>query len=123
MTRVMARAVSQRPFPRGRRVLILASVCVLGLVSCGLYYLQCHGRGCGPVSWDDVTGYDTRTVLPLLSKDVVVRSVYFDDRPRSGHVNASVFMVEARREIVDQGLIVGCQCSIDEEAIAWQMLH
>jgi hypothetical protein len=111
--RVIARAVSPSPFPKGRRLLILASVCVLGLVSCGLYSLQCYGRNCGPVSWDDVTGYDTRTVLSLLSKDVVVRSVYFDDRPRSGHVNASVFMVEARREIVDQGLIVGCQVGRD----------
>lgn len=87
----------------------LASFTVLCLVLCGLYYVQCDGRACGPVSWADVTEYRARTVLPLISKDVIVRSVYFDDRPRSGHVNASVFMVEARREIVDEGLIVGCQ--------------
>ena len=49
------------------------------------------------------------TVFPLVSKDIIVRSVYFDDRPQDGHQNASVFMVEARRGLVDQNLIFGCQ--------------
>ena len=96
------------PFPRARRLLAAFSVCVLLLIA-GLYYLQYDGSRCGPVSWEDVVRYRTGTVVPLLSKDVVVRSAYFDDRPRSGHTNASVFMVEARREVVDRGLIVGCQ--------------
>ena len=48
-------------------------------------------------------------VLPLVSKDIIVRSVYFDDRPRDGHQTASVFMVEARRGLIDQSLILGCQ--------------
>ena len=56
-----------------------------------------------------VVEYPPTTVLPLVSKDIIVRSVYFDDRPRDGHQNASVFMVEARRGLVDKSLIFGCQ--------------
>ena len=49
----------------------------------------------------DVSVYNT-------SKDVIVRSVYLDDRPRSGHRNASVFMLEVRRTILDRHFIIGC---------------
>jgi len=42
------------------------------------------------------------------SKDVIVRSVYLDNRPRRGHRNASVFMLEARRTILERHLITGC---------------
>ena len=49
------------------------------------------------------------TLLPLFSKDIIVRSVYFDDRPRNEHQNASVFMVEARRGLVNKNLFLGCQ--------------
>ena len=56
------------------------------------------------------TEYPPTTVLSLLvSKDIIVRSVYFDDRPRDGHQNASVFMVEARQGLVDQNFVFGCQ--------------
>ena len=41
-------------------------------------------------------------------RDVIVRSVYFDDRRRSNHDNSSVFMLEVKESIVDQKLIVGC---------------
>ena len=43
------------------------------------------------------------------SPDVIVRSVYLDSRPRHGHKNASVFMVEMRKTILYDKLIVGCQ--------------
>ena len=42
-------------------------------------------------------------------KDVLVRSVYFDDRPRDGHKNAAVFIALIRKNITDNKLIVGCQ--------------
>ena len=61
------------------------------------------------VRWNDVSEYIPNSLVPLVSKDVIVRSVLFDDRSRSGHSNASVFMVEARRDIVDENRIVGCQ--------------
>lgn len=41
-------------------------------------------------------------------RDVIVRSVYFDDRCRSNHDNSSVFMLEVKKSIVEQNLIVGC---------------
>ena len=43
------------------------------------------------------------------SPDVIVRSVYFDSRPRHGHKNVSVFMVEMRKTILYDKLVVGCQ--------------
>lgn len=47
----------------------------------------------------------------LTSPDLFVRSAYLDKRQRYGwrHDNASVFMVEVRKTILDQNLIVGCQ--------------
>ena len=56
-----------------------------------------------------VVEYPPTTVLSLVSKDIIVRSVYFDDRPRDGHQNALVFMVEARRGLIDQNFVHGCQ--------------
>lgn len=43
------------------------------------------------------------------SKDVIVRAVYFDDRPRNGHHNASVFLVLVWQPITNNNLITGCQ--------------
>ena len=43
------------------------------------------------------------------AQDIIVRSVYFDDRPRSGHRNATVFLVEIRKNILSRGILVACQ--------------
>ena len=86
-------------------VLPIYLVCI---VYWGVGYLE-YRKTCGPVDWNGIDKYTPGAVLPLVSKDVIVRSVYFDDRSRSGHRNASVFMVEARRHLVDEGKIVGCQ--------------
>jgi hypothetical protein len=43
------------------------------------------------------------------SKDVIIRSVYFDGRPRYNYHNASVFLVLIWREITDKKLVTGCQ--------------
>ena len=43
------------------------------------------------------------------SKDLFVRAVYFDDRPRDHHQNTSVFLVVCHRNITAKKLIVGCQ--------------
>lgn len=42
-------------------------------------------------------------------KDVIVRAVYFDDRPRNNHTNVSVFLVLVSKPITDNKLITGCQ--------------
>jgi len=47
------------------------------------------------------------TFLP--SKDLFVRAVYFDDRPRDDHRNVSVFLVVCLKNITDKKLILGCQ--------------
>ena len=55
-----------------------------------------------------------KTFVPTLhvpyAKDVIVRSAYFDDRPRNGHANATVFMLQVRKDIVklNTTLILGC---------------
>lgn len=54
------------------------------------------------------------TVMPIPShcikrssfKDIVFRSAYFDSRPRHGHRNSSVFILEVRKTVLD--FIVGC---------------
>ncbi len=43
------------------------------------------------------------------SKKLYVRAVYFDKRRRSGHQNASVFLVTSLKTITDRRLIIGCQ--------------
>ncbi len=48
-----------------------------------------------------------RNIFP--SKDVIVRAVYFDDRPRNGHSNACVFLVLVWQPITKNNLITGCQ--------------
>ena len=60
---------------------------------------------------------DLMTLMPPMptfypSKDLFVRAVYFDARPRDGHQNTSVFLVVCVRNITDNNLIVGCQ--VDE---------
>jgi len=41
-------------------------------------------------------------------KDIIVRSAYFDDRPRSSHHHIVVFLIEVRISILKQNLITGC---------------
>lgn len=43
------------------------------------------------------------------SKDVLIRAVYFDDRPRYNHHNTSVFLVLIWKELTDKHLVSGCQ--------------
>ena len=43
------------------------------------------------------------------SKDLFVRAVYFDSRPRDGHHNTSVFLVVCMRDITANKWILGCQ--------------
>lgn len=43
------------------------------------------------------------------SKDVLIRAVYFDDRPRNNHKNTSVFLVLIWKELTDKKLVTGCQ--------------
>ncbi len=49
-------------------------------------------------------------ILPFapISKDMIVHSVYFDDRARNGHDNVSMFLVGANRTIFAKNWIVGC---------------
>ena len=55
---------------------------------------------------------DGHTLFPFTqSKDMIVRAAYFDDRPRNGHTNITVFMLQARRDIVgkmNKSLLLGC---------------
>jgi len=43
------------------------------------------------------------------SKELFVRAVYVDNRPRNGHTNSSVFLVVVKKTITDNNLIVGCE--------------
>ena len=43
-----------------------------------------------------------------ISDDVIVRSAYFDDRPRNGHDQVGVFLVAMKELIFDSNLLTGC---------------
>ena len=43
-----------------------------------------------------------------LSKDLIVHSAYFDQRPRNGFTNATVLILNVNRTILDNGWIIGC---------------
>ena len=43
------------------------------------------------------------------SKSVIIRAVYYDDRPRDGHQNAAVFLVMVWKNITDNNWVTGCQ--------------
>lgn len=64
-----------------------------------------------PSVHDDKEPVTSLPPLPTFypSKDLFVRAVYFDDRPRDGHQNTSVFLVVCIRNITDNKLIIGCQ--------------
>ena len=57
--------------------------------------------------------------LPI-SKDVIVHSVYFDDRARNGHVNVSMFLVGANTTIYDNKWIIGCGVG-DKDALEFKV--
>ena len=43
------------------------------------------------------------------SKELFIRAIYFDGRPRNKHKNSSVFLVVVKKDITDNKLILGCQ--------------
>ena len=55
--------------------------------------------------------YNSRAVYSIVSKNLILRSVHYDPRPRGdGHANATVFVVEgSSRVLLNGGLIVQCQ--------------
>ena len=45
---------------------------------------------------------------PPFSKDVIVHTAYFDQRPRDNHVNVTVIFLNINKTIMDNGWVVGC---------------
>ena len=61
-----------------------------------------------PVSLTTVcAGYDGAS-QNFVTKDLIVRAAYFDDRQRGSHRNTTVFLIEVRISILKQNLITGC---------------
>ena len=52
-----------------------------------------------------IKAHQTKTPL---SKDVIIRSAYLDDRPRNGHDKIGVFLVAVKQLIIESKLITGC---------------
>ena len=64
-----------------------------------------------PESHHHILNNGGKTVFPISkSKNVIVRAAYFDDRPRNGHKNATVFMLQVRKQLLglNSSLIMGC---------------
>ena len=64
-----------------------------------------------PESHHHILNNGGKTVFPISkSKNVIVRAAYFDDRPRNGLKNATVFMLQVRKQLLglNSSLIMGC---------------
>jgi hypothetical protein len=101
---------------RSRKALIIVALIVETAVLCGIFM---HCRQCRvilPPSQQvrlrdqsvHTEAYTSFLHAAPISKDLVVRSVYFDDRVRNGHESILVFLVAIKRSIFDSKLIVGC---------------
>ena len=55
-----------------------------------------------------MTHLDTLLHSSPISKDVILRSAYFDDRVRNGHSKIGVFLIAAKRSIFDLKFFIGC---------------
>ena len=86
----------------GVTVLVLVCVILIALYSLWTVTYRIpvffHSTGYACVEYENMS----------LSRDVIVRAVYFDNRHRDGHSNVSVFLVEVRMTILEKNGIVGC---------------
>ena len=55
------------------------------------------------------TGSGPYLLHPKEGPDLTIRAVYFDNRAREGHKNVSVFLIEARKKIIDNDWISACE--------------
>ena len=60
-----------------------------------------------PITLMKLNPVPSHCIPRLSSKDIIFRSAYFDSRPRHGHTNASVFLLEVKKTVL--GSIVGCK--------------
>jgi len=95
-------------------VITVAFIIVSDILRAGkIVQVDYHNEGL--VRFPTDRGSDLETQFPgrrrdiFPSKDVLVRSVYFDGRQRSKHKNSSVFLVLVWKNITDRRLISGCQ--------------
>ena len=54
------------------------------------------------------TRLDTLLHSSPMTKDVILRSAYFDDRARNGHSEIGVFLIAVKRSTFDLKLFIGC---------------
>ena len=91
-----------------RRLLMLFSS---GLIVCTLFTFKMVNRSSfiGVQQNGSIIQYlqDT-TKYPPFSKDVIVHTAYFDQRPRKNHTNVTVIFLTINRTIMDSGWVIGC---------------
>lgn len=63
---------------------------------------------CINVQEPEVTFSPSSAKNELLPSRLIVRAVYLDPRPRNGFINTSVFLVEARKDLLASKAIVAC---------------
>lgn len=73
-------------------------------ILCMYSVLHCKGR----VSSSGTAVPAANVTFLLPRKDVLIRSVYYDNRARDGHNTALIFIVAVNKIILDKGWIVGC---------------
>ena len=85
----------------------IISTIILFIIAVAFFHVWCK--------YNSYNAYDSRygpgqeqQPLPPTSNDVIVRSVYFDDRARNGHDKIGVFLVAMRESIFDSKSLIGC---------------
>lgn len=73
-------------------------------ILCMYSVLHCKGR----VSSSGTAVLAENVTFLLPRKDVLIWSVYYDNRARDGHNTALIFIVAVNKIILDKGWIVGC---------------
>ena len=60
-------------------------------------------------AWQQPSGEKLNVLsFALISNDALVRAVYYDDRPRSGHKKIAVFLVALKAVVFTSKLVTGC---------------
>ena len=57
---------------------------------------------------DSLPAFSSAKEELLLSRNLIVRAVYYDRRPRDGYINATVFLIEVHKHLLGNKSIVGC---------------
>ena len=88
------------------KIVAIAVLFILAAFTFHVWHKYSHHYALAGRQWQLKTNLGS--MLTSNESDVIVRSVYFDDRPRNGHNEIGVFLMAVKESIIDSKLIIGC---------------